>query len=319
MRELAARYKKPFWAGIVAGLAVITVLLILGDLRGVAGLFKSFDRRYLPAILLLAPLNYFFRYLKWDYYLQLTGLYPQAQINRLIFLSGLAMTITPGKAGELLKCYLLKEHIDAPVSVTASIVLAERLSDGLSMVLLAAAGLLAFPYGQYALLTVFILLVIAVAAFHYEVFFQYLLLLLKKKGRAWGQKIAVFLREFQRTARRLFTLPALLFAVGIGVLSWGLEGLVIFLAVRALGGSIPILVSVFVVSFSSIVGALSFLPGGLGVAEGSIMALLLLAGLGKEMAAAATLVTRFSTLWLGVLVGIIGFYLAQRELFKAAG
>jgi len=49
------------------------------------------------------------------------------------------------------------------------------------------------------------------------------------------------------------------------------------------------------------------------------MALLLLAGLGKEMAAAATLVTRFSTLWLGVLVGIIGFYLAQRELFKAAG
>ncbi|MGI5823630.1 MAG: lysylphosphatidylglycerol synthase transmembrane domain-containing protein [Dethiobacteria bacterium] len=319
MRELVVKYRRPFWAGIAAGLVVIAVLLILGDLRGVTGMFKSFDRRYLPAILLLAPLNYFFRYLKWNYYLQLTGLHPQAKMNRLIFLSGLAMTITPGKVGELLKCYLLKEHIDAPVSVTASIVLAERLSDGLSMVVLAAVGLLAFPYGQYALLTVFILLIFATAIFHYEGFFQYLLLLSEKKGLSWGQKIVGFLGEFQQTARRLLTLPALLFAVGIGVLSWGLEGFVIFLAVRALGGSIPVLISIFVVSFSSLVGALSFLPGGLGAAEGSIMALLLLAGLGKEMAAAATLVTRFSTLWLGVLVGIFGFYLAQRELFKAAG
>ena len=91
----------------------------------------------------------------------------------------------------------------------------------------------------------------------------------------------------------------------------------IYLAVRALGGTLPILVSIFVVSFSSVLGALSFLPGGLGVAEGSIMALLLLAGLGKEMAAATTLVTRFSTLWLGVLIGIIGLYFVQLELFKA--
>lgn len=316
MRELATKYKKPFGIGIIAGLVVITVLLITGDLRGISGMFLTFDRRYLPLILLLAPLNYFFRYLKWNYYLQRTGLHPETKMNRLIFLSGLAMTITPGKAGELLKCYLLKEHIGAPVSVTSSIVLAERLSDGLSMVVLAAVGLLAFPYGQYALLTVFLLLVTAVAVFRYESLFQHLLLLLGKRDRGWGPKIAGFLREFQQTARRLFTLPALAFAVGIGVLSWGLEGLVIFLVVRALGGALPVLVSIFVVSFSSILGALSFLPGGLGAAEGSIMALLLLAGLGKEMAAATTLVTRFSTLWLGVLVGIAGFYLAQRELFK---
>jgi uncharacterized protein (TIRG00374 family) len=316
MMELAARYKRPFWVGIAAGLAVIAILLILGDLRGVSGMFLNFDRRYLPVILLLAPLNYFFRYIKWNYYLRRAGLHPEAKMNRLIFLSGLAMTITPGKAGELLKCYLLKEHIDAPVSVTASIVLAERLSDGLSMVVLAAVGLLAFPYGKYALLAVFVLLVLVMVVFHCDGLFQYLMLLLERKGRGWGQKIACFLGEFQQTARQLFTLPAIFFAVGIGVLSWGLEGLVIFLAVKALGGEIPILVSIFVVSFSSVLGALSFLPGGLGAAEGSIMALLLLAGLGKEMATATTLVTRFSTLWLGVMVGIVGFYFAQKELFK---
>ena len=90
MMELAARYKRPFWVGIAAGLAVIAILLILGDLRGVSGMFLAFDRRYLPVILLLAPLNYFFRYIKWNYYLRRAGLHPEAKMNRLIFLSGLA-------------------------------------------------------------------------------------------------------------------------------------------------------------------------------------------------------------------------------------
>ena len=318
--EQAAKYKRSLGVGIAAGLVVIAALLILGDLRGISGNFLSLDRRYLPAILLLAPLNYFFRYIKWNYYLRRAGIYPQARMNRLIFMSGLAMTITPGKVGELLKCYLLKEHCAAPFSKTVPIVLAKRLSDGLALVLLAAAGSMAFPYGKYVLPAVFLFLVLAMAVFHFERLFRSLLRLLKNKGQRWGWGwllgTACFLGEFQQTARRLFSLPAVLYTVFLGVFSWGLEGLVIFLAVRALGGEIPLLVSIFVVSFSSIVGALSFLPGGLGAAEGSIMVLLLLAGLGKEMAAATTLITRFSTLWLGVLLGLAGFYYTQRELFK---
>lgn len=318
--EQAVKYKRSLGIGIAAGLAVVAILLIWGDLHGISAKFLSLDRRYLPAIFLLAPLNYFFRYIKWNYYLRRAGIFPQPRMNRLIFLSGLAMTITPGKAGELLKCYLLKEHCNAPFSRTVPVVLAERLSDGLALVVLAAAGSMAFPYGRYILPVVFVVLVLAMAVFHFERLFHYLLRLLRSRGlrRGWEWILgaACFLGEFQQTARRLFSFSAILFAVCLGVFSWGLEGLVVFLAVKALGGEISLLVSIFVVSFSSIVGALSFLPGGVGAAEGSIMALLLLAGLGKEMAAATTLITRFSTLWLGVLLGLAGFYYTQKELFK---
>ena len=314
MKEIAYKYKKPFFGGLLIGLSVVVAVLILGDLKGVVRVFGGFNLRYLPVILLLAPLNYVFRYIKWSYYLKLSNLFPEPKMNILIFTSGLSMTVTPGKVGELLKCYLLKEHINAPFSVTSSIVMAERLTDGIAMAILASLGTLAYGYGGYVLPATFGVLAAVIILLQYDRPFRYLEHLVGK--RKFWRKCAAFLLEFQGSARRLFTLPALLFAVVIGVVSWGFEGAVIFLAVKAFGGEISFLGSVFVVSFSSILGALSFLPGGLGVAEGSILALLLWTGLGREMAAATTLITRFSTLWLGVVIGLVGLYLVQKELFK---
>ncbi len=310
-KDAASRYRKPLLSGILIGLVVVVVVFILGDLNGAFKVLKGFNSRYLPLILFLAPLNYVFRYIKWNYYLKTAGLFPDIRINRLIFISGLAMAVTPGKVGELLKCYLLREHMGAPVGVTSSIVMAERLTDGVSMVILASFGALTYTYGGYLLLAIFIILTVAVLFFHFDILFQNMERQLGKIR--FLQRGVGFLREFQGNARKLFSLPGLLFAVGIGVISWGFEGLVIFLAVKAFGGEISVLRSVFVVSFSSLLGALSFLPGGLGVAEGSIMALLLLAGLGRDMAAATTLVTRFSTLWLGVTIGIGGLYRLKKE------
>jgi benzoate-CoA ligase family protein len=124
MVDVLGKYKKPLFSGIIIGLAVAVALLIAGDLQGVFRTVLSINLRYLALILVLAPLNYFFRYIKWSYYLKLTGLQVEPKMNRLIFVSGLAMTISPGKIGELLKCYLLKEHMGAPVSTTSSIVMA---------------------------------------------------------------------------------------------------------------------------------------------------------------------------------------------------
>ncbi len=314
MHSFFSTYKKPIARGLLAGFAVIVLLLMFSDIKGVLAVFSSLNWVYLPAILALAPLNYILRYIKWSYYLKLAGLSPEPRLNRLIFASGLSMTVTPAKVGELLKCYLLKEHMGAPVSTTSSIVMSERITDGLAMVILAAIGSLAFPYGRFVLLFAAAAVAVVIACFRTDALFQYLL---GRSGRiGLIKKSASFLLEFQQNTKKLFSLPALAAAAAIGVVSWGFEGLVIYLAVQAFGGQISILASIFVVSFSAVAGALSLLPGGLLVAEGSIMALLFLIGLPKEMAAATTIVTRFSTLWLGVAVGLAALYLTQKELLK---
>lgn len=68
--------------------------------------------------------------------------------NLLIFSSELAMTVTLGKIGELLKSYLLKERNNIPISQTAPLVMTERLADSINMIILASFGVLIYDYGK---------------------------------------------------------------------------------------------------------------------------------------------------------------------------
>jgi len=64
--------------------------------------------------------------------------------------------------------------------------------------------------------------------------------------------------------------------------------------------------AVFILSFSTVVGAVSALPGGIGAAEASITGMLaLLVGLSAGTSATATLLIRFATLWFGVGLGLV--------------
>jgi glycosyltransferase 2 family protein len=314
-RDFLSKYKGPLFTGFVMGFVVLALLMLAADAADVMGVLGRINVRLLPLILLLAPMNYLLRFVKWNLYLRVVGVAPDPKLNRLIFMSGLSMTITPGKVGELLKCYLLKEHVGAPLSRTAPIVMAERLTDAIAMIILASLGFLAYPYGQRVVPVSTALVLVFLIVFQSDALVQFV------TGKAMKIRLltrgAHFVRDFHQNAKKLFSLRNLLLAVGIGVVSWGFEGLVVYLAVMALGGEITILGSFFVVSVSSLLGALSFLPGGLGVAEGSIMAILILTGIGKETAAATTVITRFSTLWLGVAIGIVGLILTQKELMRS--
>src|SRR4029450_7817178 len=65
--------------------------------------------------------------------------------------------------------------------------------------------------------------------------------------------------------------------------------------------------TVLVFSLGSLVGALSFLPGGLGVAETSMTGLIQGVGDGARPAAvAATVLIRLATLWFAVVLGLAG-------------
>jgi uncharacterized protein (TIRG00374 family) len=116
------------------------------------------------------------------------------------------------------------------------------------------------------------------------------------------------LHDFYEGANAIFRPRVLIAAVALGTAAWFGEGLAFYLVLAGLGvpgGGGTLSLAVFILAFSTVVGAVSTLPGGLGAAEASIAGMLaILLELPSDTAAAATLLIRFATLWFGVGLGL---------------
>jgi uncharacterized protein (TIRG00374 family) len=309
------KIKKGIVIYAILGIAVFAIIGMYADFESLKESISKFDFSYLPLILLLAPMNYVLRYVKWNYYLHQLKIKIPLRINLPVFVAGLSMTVTPAKVGEFFKSYLLREFCGVEMSKTMPMVLMERVSDAISMIILASIGAIAFEYGYAAIIACVCIIVLFVAVIRIKPFAMFVIRMLSKNR--FLKKFADAFENFYIHTYELTRLDRLGVAVGIGTISWFFEGLVVFLALKAFGVDFSILGSVFTVSVSSLVGALSMLPGGLIAAEGSIMGVLVvLFGVNKVIASATTIVTRISTLWLGVVLGIVGLVVVQKMLKK---
>jgi glycosyltransferase 2 family protein len=301
--------------GIVFSLALAFVVMVAiafyADLPQMVTALINFRWEFLPLILGLTLFNYFWRFLKWQYYLSRLEINIHWLKSLLIFLSGLSMAITPGKVGELLKSYLLKSSTGTPVSRTSPIIIAERLTDGIAMIGLAITGLILYRFHWELLLALFIL------GFTVILVIQNRRLSLALLG--FGERLPVVSRiahlihTFYESSYALFQWRPLLLAILIGLISWSGECAALFFVYAGLGIAFSLdlfIKSMFILAVSSLVGSASGLPGGLGTADGSMLGLThLLITPSKAIAGAATLLIRLCTLWFGLGLGIIALIL----------
>jgi len=295
-------------AGLVFGFIVVLVLMLAGDIRQVSRLVLNFNWRLFPLVLGFTLFNYTLRFFKWHFYLGQVGVknYPMRRSARL-FVGGFPLAVTPGKVGEVLKAVWLKQECGLPIPMGVAVVVAERISDGLAVLMLSTLGVIAYPQYWPAFASVFALLagIILVSQI------RPLALSLLDLGERLPliRRFIPILRDFYEGSFLLFRPTATLLAVSLGTVSWLGEGIGFYLILVGLGvptGWQTLSNAVFILAFSTVVGAVSTLPGGLGAAEASIAGmLLLLAGLDASTAAAATLLIRFATLWFGVILGLL--------------
>ena len=287
---------------LLLGLLTVAVfggLLAYGDFRQVGRtLFDS------PAALTglaagagLAVLNYALRYLRWSMYLRALGINAPASVSAPVFVAGLALSITPGKAGELLKCVWLNQRTGTPVAMSAPAVVMERLTDVISVALLGLTGVLLLPTTIALVVGGLLILGLAVglvAGSRYGVKALELPVL-----RRWREPLA----QSQHGIRRLMSPRILVAAVALSFLAWAAEGLALWVIIRGLGDEVAVGIALPISAAAALLGAVTALPGGLVGFEGSMVALLSQAGLPAATAALATLLTRLATLWLAVIVG----------------
>jgi uncharacterized membrane protein YbhN (UPF0104 family) len=276
---------------LVAALAAVVALGLglYADFGRLGDELASFRWELFPLALALTALNYLLRFLRWQRYLARLEIEVPTGRSFAIFVAGLSGTITPAKLGEVLKCALLKRSFGVPVRRSVPIVLAERVTDASGVVVLAVAagaGANRWPLLVLALAGVAAIVLVVRSP------------LLERFSR---------LGEAPEAARALLETRLLLGMTALSAVSWFFECLAAYVCVRGLRLDLSLVDTVVVFSLGSLAGALSFLPGGLGVAEGSMTGLIRVLGdVSKAGAVAATVLIRLATLWFAVALGLAG-------------
>jgi uncharacterized membrane protein YbhN (UPF0104 family) len=310
----AARLQRRILYGVLAGALVYAAVAVYADLDALARDLGEFSWWSFAAALGLVSVNYLLRFVRWQIYLQRLEIFVPWRRSLLIFLAGFVMSVSPGKVGEVLKSALLARSDGVPVARSAPVVLAERVTDLLALILLAATGVSTYRYGATALWVTAALVLGGVALLSSRAAGEAALGLI---GRLpLGAKFAPRLREAWVATRALLAPGLTLGLTGLSALSWGLEAVAFWVLLRGFGAveAATLPAATFVYAITTILGAVSFLPGGLGVTEASMISALQLLGLVAEpsVASAVTLLARLATLWWAVAVGAVAFALFAR-------
>jgi uncharacterized protein (TIRG00374 family) len=300
--------------GVAAGVAIYLGFAIWKGWRDVAGALASFSWWAALGGLGLAAANYLVRFLRWQYYLRVLKVAVPAGESFLVFLGGFALTVTPGKLGEAVKAFLLRESRGIPAARTAPIVIAERLTDLVGLLLLAMVGVFSFDVDRRFLAVGAALIGVGLLAVSVESVAK---LGIRVAGQVPGvRKFAHRLDTFHQSTKALLRPGPLLVAVALSVVSWTFECVAFWLVVGGFpGAQVKMQAAVFIYSAMTVVGALSFLPGGLGATEAGMLSLLGKLGTGTTagVSLAAVFVTRLCTLWFAVAVGLGALVLFARR------
>ncbi|HEV2127004.1 MAG TPA: lysylphosphatidylglycerol synthase transmembrane domain-containing protein [Thermomicrobiales bacterium] len=309
--------------GVLLAVIVASALALFADVRSLGAALESFSWWLLVPVLGLTLVNYVLRWVKWHVYLRVVGV-PRISLadSVLAFLSAFSMALTPGKVGEIIKAIHVHRLTNSPVSRVAAVIAAERITDGLAMTGLAAVGFLQFSQGRPVMAAAAVLGIGAILLFRHPSTLHTITQRLATVPVA-GPLIGAVLHHiegFLDASNALYAPKLVVGSVALGMVSWFCECVALYLILIGLGIEASwtlLLVSTFVLSVSSVLGALSMLPGGLGVAEASVAGLLLLLiddpTFARADAAAATLLIRFATLWFGVLLGVVALPTLQRR------
>jgi len=224
--------------------------------------------------------------------------------NFKIFIAGLSMTITPGGSGGIIKSHFLKKNFNYSNSKTLPLVFVERFHDFLAVNTIIIFSLFFFYLWQSVILVLIgsAFLVIIFSLMKNKNLLNFFLI--KIKNIKFISKLIPSV-EFSDSLVLLNTSKTTGKAWIISVSSWLIEVLSAYLVFKSFGIDLHIIEVGQIVYSSILIGALSFLPAGIGFTEGSIITLMVEKGYELSVISAMVLMLRILTIWFATAVGFV--------------
>ncbi len=300
--------------GVLLGIAVFAGFSIYADTDKLGQRLSSYAWWTFAAALGLALVNYALRFLRWQLYLRKTDISVPTGLSAQVFVSGFALSVTPGKVGELVKSYLLRELRSVPIAKSAPVVVAERVTDLLALVVLCLFGVAFYGVAVTTVIAGAVVIAVALVILSVPPLAQALIRALTTIS--FLRKLRGKLLTFYDNLSALIRPRPMSWATSIAALAWLAECVGFALIANGFpGSSVPLGLAILIYAATTIAGALSFLPGGLLVTEGAMTLLLVEAssGFDEPTAVAATILVRLATLWFAVILGAIALATLRRR------
>ena len=246
-------------------------------------------------------------------FLESSGIKLSFLANFKICLIGMAMLVTPGGAGMLIKSHFLKKKFGLSISKTAPTVFAERYHDFLALTTILIFSLI-FTFTIEAAISgviAFVLLIIVYIIFTNNKWL--------KKIEEKIRKIKFFKNSFPanleitNSVNSLKTRNSMISGWLISTILWSIDAIAIYFGFVAFNLEIGIFEAVQIFFTALMYGTISFLPAGIGVTEGVFIGLLLSNNLELSIATSLILFIRLTTIWFYTLLGFIALKLTIKR------
>ncbi|WP_017173813.1 lysylphosphatidylglycerol synthase transmembrane domain-containing protein [Xanthomonas phaseoli] len=281
------------------------------------GTFSRLSDVWHLMLLAIVPvsLTYLFRYWRWQWLLRRKGHRVPMGRGLAGYLAGFALTATPGKAGELMRIRYFARGI--PAERTLGVFVFERASDLLvilSQSLLAAS---IFPtLGALAAIVLgFVCALFGAAA--WPALLDNLKSVAARLPGRWLRRLAHFFLAAALELRSCLDLPAFAQSMLAGFIAWGLTSAVFVSLCVGMGLQLDPMVALGIYPLAMLIGALSFVPGGVGSTELAIVLMLNRLGISTADAIAVAVAARLVTLWYAILVGAVSMLAAEFAIRKS--
>jgi len=292
---------------IVVLVSVITLyagFLILSDFNQITEKIITLKLDYLPIIVSLAPCSWFMLFLRWHYLLRNSNINLPFRESLKINLAGYALSVTPGKVGELIKAHFMKSNFGVPQKNTIPIVMMEQFYTLLGLVCVGLFGVWYFDFGFYVLGIAIAILIFLFVAIFSSVLSQRIIGLSSKIP--FLSRYTETISKSHEIIRQSIKVPIFFKATILSMAFWFIESILVYFVILSFDIShLDLLKVISIYAVSIILGAISFLPLGIGVVEGSLAGFFILQNIDVSVALTLVIMIRIFTRWYAVSVGMI--------------
>ena len=289
---------------LVAVIGIYAIFLFISDFSIISEKISNFKINYLPLILFFVSASWTPLFIKWHFLLKNCEIHVPLKKSILVFLSGPAFEITPGQIGALVKSQILKTSSNIPRTKTVPIIVVEKVYDLIGAVLASIIGIVILGLEPH-LIVIAILVLVTIFFFVYyrpasEIFFKQI------TKRKFFSKYVENISDFYEIVHKSTNVKVATFCILLALTYWFMVSAAAYYTLIAFDINILDYLKVLAIyATSTLLGAISFIPAGIGITEGSITGLFTLNGIDVSTALILSVMIRVLTLWYTVGVGFV--------------